>query len=75
MVKGKFTFKGGEALIEKKESKKKSKKRLETAAAAAAAEAEATEEQAGIGGDVGGKLNKTYEDLFPMEVKRMQARP
>lgn len=25
----------------------------------------------GIGGDVGGKLTKSYEELFPSEVKRL----
>lgn len=35
----------------------------------AAAEATAKDEAFGIGGDVGGKLNKTYEDLFPYEAR------
>ena len=60
-------LKGGVALVEKKESSKKKRK-------APAVEKKPAEEPAsgGIGGDVGAKPNKSYEELFPAEVKRQQ---
>lgn len=39
----------------------------------AAAEAAAKNDAYGIGGEVGGKLNKTYEDLFPHEARARAA--